>query len=348
MWNIVFVLYYYYYFLVFFYCSRQKLSIIVYLLREDQQEVYYHQAPGSANIQVLSNSNGTIDLNQPVYLNQVPVVQNQQVVYQLPQGLTTGDGSGENTYYVFIPVNENETQTITLPKDETELKAGQYVTYRTVNEVKPTSVITIDGTKEKIVYENTNNIKMPTITSTGKVQQLYVVDNKEQTQVTEVQQQQSPTSSVSSKWKNQLYRCDHSGCHEKFSSLHEKKLHLEAHLFPESDSFKCNICDLTFKKAIDRNKHVETHSITSTHKCKHCQKCFPYMTSLLAHVESLFPYSPFSCFFCGRKFDDTPTFLRHNNWSMKMCKCGAKICGDMMYQKHVNSCKDAHASEKTK
>lgn len=133
--------------------------------REDQQEIYYQDGTNSSNVQILSSPNGSIDLNQPLFLNQVPVVQNQQLVYQIPQvqGLSPGENSGENTYYVFIPVSENEGQTVTLPKDETELKAGQYVTYKTVgSENKPTSVITIDGLKEeKIIYEtNTNNIKV--------------------------------------------------------------------------------------------------------------------------------------------------------------------------------------------
>lgn len=105
---------------------------------------------------------------------------------------------------------------------------------------------------------------------------------------------------------------------------------------------------MIFKKAIERNKHVETHSIVSTHKCKHCQKCFPYVTSLIAHVEDAFTTEQFNCFFCGRKFDDVPSFLRHNNWNMKTCKCGTKICGDMLYQKHINSCKEAFSNDKGK
>lgn len=320
--------------------------------REEEQEIYY-QHQSQQNVQILSTNNGGLDVNSPFILNQLPVLQNQQLVYQIPQvqGSTQGNNTSENTYYVFIPVSETDGQP---EKEETEVKTGQYVTYRTVgNEAKTTtnSVITIDGIKQskdydlsqptKIDHHQQHHIQRP--------QEVYILDkqpyqhHQEQMppscQVTQSQGTVIAQAHSNSKWKN-LYRCEHTGCEEKFSSLHEKKLHLENHLFPESDVFKCNLCDLVFKKAVERNKHIETHAVVSTHKCKHCQKCFPYYTTLVAHVEEAFSTEQFHCFFCGRGFDDTTTFLRHNSWSMKSCKCGTQICGDMVYQKHLNQCSE--------
>lgn len=143
-------------------------------------------------------------------------------------------------------------------------------------------------------------------------------------------------------WKSQLYRCEYKGCTETFPSLHQKKLHLEAHIFPESEEYKCSICNMVFKKAADRNKHITSHSIVSTYKCKECQKAFPYYTTLIKHVESKVcsKSSPLDCFYCKAKFYSTGDLVKHHKLSMKKCEvCSTSICGDQAFHIHSTACR---------
>lgn len=144
-------------------------------------------------------------------------------------------------------------------------------------------------------------------------------------------------------WKAQLYRCEYKGCSEIFTSLHQKKMHLETHIFPESEEYKCSICNMVFKKAIERNKHVTTHAIVDTFKCRECQKSFPYYTTLIKHVESKLcsKANPLKCSYCKIKFFNTYDIAKHHKLSLKKCEnCDSYLCGEQTYNAHKRICRN--------
>lgn len=137
------------------------------------------------------------------------------------------------------------------------------------------------------------------------------------------------------------YKCDYPPCNMAFSSIYEKKAHLDSHLFPENTEFKCNICNLVFSRAVDRNKHVETHSVVNTFKCHNCKQGFPYYTSLVKHLDSnkcVTTNKLFACYFCGSKFVTTGDLEMHQRENVNLCICKAKICGEQAYAVHINLC----------
>lgn len=137
------------------------------------------------------------------------------------------------------------------------------------------------------------------------------------------------------------YKCDYPPCTMAFSSIYEKKAHMDVHLFPESTEFRCNICNLVFTKAVDRNKHVETHAVVSTYKCKNCKQAFPYYTSLVKHIDEnrcVLKNKLHVCHFCGSKFVNHADLEKHHEANLKICSCKAKICGEQSFEVHTNLC----------
>lgn len=137
------------------------------------------------------------------------------------------------------------------------------------------------------------------------------------------------------------YKCDYPPCTMAFSSIYEKKAHMDVHLFPESTEFKCNICNHVFAKAADRNRHVETHAVVSTFRCKNCKQAFPYYTSLVKHIDEnrcVQKNKLHVCYFCGSKFVNHADLERHHEANLKVCSCKAKICGEQSFEVHANLC----------
>ena len=119
-------------------------------------------------------------------------------------------------------------------------------------------------------------------------------------------------------------------------------------MFPESNEFKCGICNMIFEKAVDRNKHVESHSIAPTFKCRQCQMDFAYYTVLIKHLEEkkCSVRNPVTCFFCEAKIMDNDNLARHHQLSMKRCSCGKKFCGLQTFETHWSKCGDNKTSNK--
>lgn len=173
-----------------------------------------------------------------------------------------------------------------------------------------------------------------------KPEGVYVVEDQQLNYSTTTETNTTNTSS-----KNILrthgYKCDYPPCTMAFSSIYEKKAHMDVHLFPESTEFKCNICNQVFSKAIDRNKHVESHAVVSTFKCRNCKQAFPYYTSLVKHIDEnrcVQKNKLHVCYFCGSKFVNHVDLEKHHEANLKMCSCKAKICGEQSFEVHTNLC----------
>lgn len=151
----------------------------------------------------------------------------------------------------------------------------------------------------------------------------------------------TPTNNNKNILRTHGYKCDYPPCTMAFSSIYEKKAHMDVHLFPESTEFKCNICNQVFAKASDRNKHVETHAVVSTFKCKNCKVVFPYYTSLVKHIDEnrcVQKNKLHVCYFCGSKFVNHADLEKHHQANLKICSCKAKICGEQSFEVHTNLC----------
>lgn len=46
---------------------------------------------------------------------------------------------------------------------------------------------------------------------------------------------------------------------------------------------KCRICDKSFRKTTDRNKHEETHNTERTYECEYCHKKYKTSKVLVVH-----------------------------------------------------------------
>lgn len=133
-------------------------------------------------------------------------------------------------------------------------------------------------------------------------------------------------------------RCDYPGCNLSFSSLYKKKLHTEIHLFPASSSFKCAICNMLFDTALQRNKHIDSHTIVDTFKCKSCAKSFPYYVSLVKHAEEKKCVGLYRCFICDVHFASEPDLEQHRMTNVRYCSCRAMFCGEEAFAIHTSTC----------
>lgn len=286
--------------------------------------------------------------NQSLVLNQ-QILQNQQVLYQLQR---TNDGQ-QNLVYLIVPTNENiqlqsvplavvnEQQNITQCLDRTN---STIIIHDVKEEINETELY-----QEGIGLNEQKHIQYSYNTLTIDAKQNEKSPHTATTNYVRMCPKSIPSNNDNAAAnKPHYYHCDYKDCAASFYSLYEKKQHLDAHIFPENTEFKCSICNMIFEKAAERNKHVESHAIPPTFKCKHCQKDFSYFTVLMKHLEEkkCTSKNPVMCFFCKAKITDYDELVRHNHLNMKQCVCGAKVCGNQAYELHLSVCKLLKNSEK--
>ncbi|GJQ77791.1 hypothetical protein Trydic_g16052 [Trypoxylus dichotomus] len=329
--------------------------------RKREEESYYiqtvtensnYQAGSTVSIQNIQTpvieQNPTY--NQSLLLNQ-PIIQNQQLLYQLQR---TTDAQ-QNLVYLIVPTNENiqvQSVPLTVVNDQ-QYVTGSQLTTQDGNQAE--NAVILQNVKEEVTEvkaelfseENINSSQQKNVEYSYETPQSQSKQNTNNTCTANAGYNQIYIKTVSNNKDNinpnkpHWYHCDYKDCSESFYSLYEKKQHLDAHIFPENTEFKCSICNMVFEKAIDRNKHVESHAIPPTFKCKQCQKDFAYFTVLMKHLQEKKCSNkyPVTCFFCETKITDYEELVRHNHLNMKQCPCGIKICGNQAYELHRAVCK---------
>lgn len=88
------------------------------------------------------------NINQPIFLNQLPIVQNQQLVYQVEgvQGLnnlnfTTANGNGQQSLlYIVIPTTNENVQVEAMPIEIVKKEKGD-----TDNATQPIEFVKVDN-----------------------------------------------------------------------------------------------------------------------------------------------------------------------------------------------------------
>ncbi|KRT79599.1 hypothetical protein AMK59_7719 [Oryctes borbonicus] len=329
--------------------------------RKREEESYYLQTvtensnfQGGTTVSIQNMQTPVIEqnptYNQSLLLNQ-PIIQNQQLLYQLQR---TTDAQ-QNLVYLIVPTNENiQVQSVPLTVVNDQQNTAQYVTSSQLTQDgnQTENTIILQDIKEEVTEVKTELFLEENINSNSEKNIEYSYNtpqsqskNENSTCTANTGYNQVYIKTVSNPKDNSSkphwYHCDYKDCSESFYSLYEKKQHLDAHIFPENTEFKCSICNMVFEKAIDRNKHVESHAIPPTFKCKQCQKDFAYFTVLVKHLEEkkCSNKNPVTCFFCETKLADYDELVRHNHLNMKQCLCGTKICGSQAYELHLSVCK---------
>ncbi|XP_018335995.1 zinc finger protein 181 isoform X2 [Agrilus planipennis] len=292
-------------------------------------------------------------------MNHYPILQNY-LTDGVQQPTVVQSQNDQKLVYLIVPSDSSQTDNLQLKDVQTvpTLLVLPKELQNSANEVQYV-IQTSDVSNDHVNYNNTNQDSEITIIepnvenkpqSDNATDQQYVyvsTDYKESEK--NIAKNSAPALENNSKvnlgqkkfysYKNQ-YKCEYDGCGELFASVYEKKNHAEVHLFPENTEFKCSICNATFSKAIERNKHIDSHSVAETYRCKSCQKSFPYYTALVKHIDEqkCSTGKSLSCHFCGAKFLNQKDLEKHQKVSIKMCVCKTKVCGESAFISHSGTC----------
>lgn len=311
--------------------------------------VITHAEQINENEQILIN--GSLTNNQSAQSNLVYIIlpsgvnqtqnllQGLQTVLLVPKDEQGNFVESSSQVQYCLPVNENinveshankAEEDVVLLKDVKILKQepGASVEYlQTTPQTDPLQIQT---------FPESNNINcavLPQYGEPGLPDNIFVLNTKDIQKIRQVENVDVLKHKVQ-------FKCDYPGCILSFPSLYEKKIHADTHIFQVGSEFKCNICNLSFKMASERNKHVDSHAIVSTYKCKNCDKTFPYYTTLVKHVneEKCASDKSFSCHYCGVQFVDIIDLEKHQKENVKHCICHAKICSDPAFELHTTLC----------
>ena len=106
------------------------------------------------------------------------------------------------------------------------------------------------------------------------------------------------------------YRCGK--CNKLFSTVYFLKLHEMVH--SDVKRFKCGVCDQTFKRRSDCNRHVkEIHYGARNFKCHICDQCFSRKSSCSRHVEGHLGIRNYKCVKCDKSFRRYNHARRHED-----------------------------------
>ncbi|KAF2882586.1 hypothetical protein ILUMI_23603 [Ignelater luminosus] len=266
------------------------------------------------------------------------LLQGLQTVLLVPKDEQGNFVEGSSQVQYCLPVNENinvEPQTkkaedVVLVKDVKVLKQEPGASVEYLQSTPQTDPLQIQS------FPESNSINCPGLPAYGEPampENIFVLNTKDIQKIRQIENVDVLKHKVQ-------FKCDYPGCILSFPSLYEKKIHADTHIFQAGSEFKCNICNLSFKVAGERNKHVDSHAIVSTYKCKNCEKTFPYYTTLVKHVneEKCASDKSFSCHYCGVQFVDIIDLERHQKENVKHCICHAKICSDPAFELHTTLC----------
>lgn len=130
-----------------------------------------------------------------------------------------------------------------------------------------------------------------------------------------------------------LYECHPCG------KLFYRKTVLKVHLMTkhsEEKSYKCTLCNASFRHSNSLIVHTRTHTGEKPYKCTQCGSCFSQSPHLKSHMRIHTGVKPYKCDQCGKEFRQSSHLKLHikiHHLGEKPCKC--KICGTTFSLPHT-------------
>ncbi len=101
----------------------------------------------------------------------------------------------------------------------------------------------------------------------------------------------------------------------RFTSPYQNTLSEHLITVHENKTFDCDTCQKKFKTKNSLQRHKQTHNPNSNHGlfiCHKCEKCFPEVRLLRAHLETFHAENPiFECPNCKRMFKYRSSRAKH-------------------------------------
>ena len=96
-----------------------------------------------------------------------------------------------------------------------------------------------------------------------------------------------------------------------YKSYHGFKLHQLDHV-PNGKAIECHDCGAKFKRKVQIQKHMRTHTGEKPYKCTMCSSAFKHKDVLDGHIKGVhLAERPFSCVTCSGKFKSTSDLKVH-------------------------------------
>ncbi|KAI8907763.1 hypothetical protein DFJ77DRAFT_434351, partial [Powellomyces hirtus] len=80
-----------------------------------------------------------------------------------------------------------------------------------------------------------------------------------------------------------LYSCTYLNCNRQFTRHFNLQTHIKTHDPNRDKPFTCPLCDKSFGRKVDRDRHMNVHTKEKTHLCPYCSKTFTRKDALQRH-----------------------------------------------------------------
>lgn len=115
--------------------------------------------------------------------------------------------------------------------------------------------------------------------------------------------------------------------HQERQSTSKAVLDVEEEELTVDRSFKCDVCESSFKKKENIRSHVRTHFKFKSFKCEKCEKTFKRRGDLRFHMKQIhYSKRNLKCSDCGKAFNTKSCLKKHQKSHISERKLKCEIC----------------------